>query len=125
MSTENDPEQGTQAKRSIVMLIRLEHLEDPENFLLTKMQLEKTAASMGMGFIMESEEVWMARGRVPDCDCQLLQCVCVEKRQHKEGCQYRLALTCAIPIACEPHNFDVCPTCDPCTCAEKKSSPNI
>ena len=37
--------------------------------------------------------------------------------EHVEGCRRRKAATCAIPIECD-HGFDVCPVCDPCTCAE-------
>lgn len=57
-----------------------------------------------------------ARGRVPDCDCELIQCVCAEARQHKKYCRFRRSMTCAIPIDCDDHHFDVCPVCDPCTC---------
>jgi hypothetical protein len=63
-----------------------------------------------------SFEEYSAQGRVSDCDCNLISCVCVQARQHKLGCRYQMALTCAIPIACEAHGSDVCPTCDACTC---------
>ncbi len=63
-----------------------------------------------------SFEEYTAMGRVPDCDCQLIQCVCAQARQHAKECRYRVALTCAIPITCEAHHEDVCSVCDPCTC---------
>lgn len=37
------------------------------------------------------------------------------KRQHLDGCRYRLAVSGAVAIEC-PHGYDVCPICDPCTC---------
>lgn len=37
--------------------------------------------------------------------------------EHRQGCRTRTAATCAVPIECE-HGYDVCPRCDPCTCAE-------
>ena len=55
-------------------------------------------------------------GRVEDCDCGLLQCVCAQARQHKDGCPLKLSMTCAIPIECAEHERDVCPICTPCTC---------
>jgi hypothetical protein len=61
-------------------------------------------------------EEYMAMGRVADCDCQLIKCVCTEARKHDKRCIYRIAMTCAIPIACEDHGQDVCPVCDPCIC---------
>jgi hypothetical protein len=63
-----------------------------------------------------SFEEFTARGRVADCDCDLIVCACIEIRQHKEGCRYRLALSCPVEITCEAHGRDVCPTCDACTC---------
>lgn len=59
---------------------------------------------------------WASRGRVDDCDCNLISCVCELARQHELGCRYRFALTCAVAVACEPHGRDVCEKCDPCTC---------
>lgn len=47
--------------------------------------------------------------------CKHLACVCETLKEHHEGCLFRLATTCSIPIECD-HGFDVCPTCDPCTC---------
>lgn len=49
--------------------------------------------------------------------CKHISCVCEILTAHKKGCSFRLASTCAIPIECD-HGFDVCPTCDPCTCKE-------
>jgi len=67
---------------------------------------------------VEGVETFMARGRVEDCDCELIQCVCAIARQHAEDCKFRKALTCAIGIECEEHGRDVCPVCDPCTCSK-------
>jgi hypothetical protein len=55
---------------------------------------------------------------VPGFDCSVcgyLACVCEVLAAHKNGCRFRLAATCAIPVECD-HGLDVCPTCDPCTC---------
>ena len=57
-----------------------------------------------------------AVGRLSDCDCGLIQCVCAQARRHQTDCRFRLALTCAVPIACSDHGLDVCSTCDPCSC---------
>jgi hypothetical protein len=58
---------------------------------------------------------WMARGRVPNCTCECLQCVCEAVKGHTKECRFRIAMTCAIPIKCE-HREEVCMTCDACTC---------
>lgn len=47
--------------------------------------------------------------------CGHLACVCPTKAAHVEGCPYRRAVTCSVPIECE-HGYDVCPECDQCTC---------
>ena len=47
--------------------------------------------------------------------CGHLACVCATKAAHADGCAYRRAVTCPAAIECE-HGYDVCPTCDPCTC---------
>jgi len=65
--------------------------------------------------IVDQEE-FMARGRVADCDCGLISCVCEEARKHKPECRFRKALTCAVGISCDEHGYDVCPKCDPCDC---------
>ena len=67
----------------------------------------------------ESYEEFAARGRAEDCDCELIECVCTLARAHHRSCKFRRALTCAIPISCDDHGFDVCPTCDPCTCRKE------
>ena len=51
----------------------------------------------------------------PTCTCGQICCVCEILRDHKEGCQFRRAATCAVPIECE-HGRDVCSICDECTC---------
>ena len=68
------------------------------------------------GVVAEPVEDFMARGRAPDCDCGLVQCVCVRARTHAEDCGFRKALTCAIGFECDAHQLEVCPRCDPCTC---------
>jgi hypothetical protein len=98
-------------KKTLAILTRKDLTPDDELVKDVKAKLE----ALGYAVVFKDEEEWMAEGRVTDCDCQLISCVCVEKRKHKEGCQYRLAISCAIPIVCG-HGFDVCPTCDPCSC---------
>ena len=49
------------------------------------------------------------------CTCGHVACVCALKSRHGDGCKFRLAATCAVGIECA-HGYDVCPTCDPCTC---------
>lgn len=39
----------------------------------------------------------------------------LEEEVHLEGCKFNNAVT-GIAIECE-HGYDVCPKCDPCTCA--------
>lgn len=50
--------------------------------------------------------------------CGYFDCVCDIRVKHKEGCRFRTAMLSPAGIACEPHGRDVCPICDPCTCAE-------
>lgn len=71
---------------------------------------------MPMGAHGETYEEFSSRGRVEDCDCELIQCVCAQARLHGKDCRFRRALTCAVPIDCEEHGIEVCPTCDPCDC---------
>jgi hypothetical protein len=50
------------------------------------------------------------------CDvCGHIACVCNVKERHAEDCKFRVSVTCPVGIECE-HGYDVCPTCDPCTC---------
>lgn len=63
----------------------------------------------------ESFEEFTARGRVKDCDCGLIECVCAQVRPHKPTCRYRVSMTCAVPISCD-HGFETCPECDRCDC---------
>lgn len=46
----------------------------------------------------ESLKEWMARGRVDDCDCGLMQCVCISIRPHTPECAFRLSLTSVIDV---------------------------
>lgn len=48
-----------------------------------------------------------------NCGClnNFFICVC----HHDKGCQFRVSITCAVPIECE-HGYDVCPQCDACNC---------
>jgi hypothetical protein len=70
-----------------------------------------------VGSLTMTFDEFKAIGRADDCDCGLIQCICQQARQHKEGCPLRLSMTCAIPITCEEHDQDVCPICTPCTCS--------
>lgn len=45
----------------------------------------------------------------------------VPRAPHDHTCAFRIASECAIAVECE-HGYDVCPTCDPCTCA---SAPEV
>jgi hypothetical protein len=101
--------------RAVAILIREDMLTDPEALAHVRDVKEKLEA-MGLTVFFESEKAYMARGRVLDCDCALIQCVCTEARKHKAGCQRRLAMTCAIPISCDAHGRDICEECDPCSC---------
>lgn len=73
------------------------------------------------GSYLESYEKFSARGRVEDCDCGLIQCACAQTRPHDQDCSFRIAMTCAVPINCEPHGVYVCPICDVCDCNYSKS----
>lgn len=57
-----------------------------------------------------------------ECDCQMIECVCEVKHWHHKNCLYARAVCCAVPIECELHGFDVCPTCDPCTCEKEEAN---
>jgi hypothetical protein len=50
------------------------------------------------------------------CTCGHIVCVCGVREQHDAKCRFRISMLCPIGIACE-HGYDVCPKCDPCTCA--------
>lgn len=105
---------------AVAILVREEMLSDSDCLMqinILKRQLEET----GVTVFFESEKEYMARGRVADCDCQLIQCVCAEARKHKIGCQRRLAMTCPVPISCDAHGLEVCQECDPCSCEEIKA----
>lgn len=54
------------------------------------------------------------------CICGLIACECVTLGKHVEGCKYKRALGCPVAIECG-HGYDVCPVCDPCTCAQLKN----
>jgi hypothetical protein len=55
--------------------------------------------------------------RYRDCKCEHIFCVCGILETHEVECRFRLAATCAIPIACKAHGKDVCPDCgDVCSC---------
>lgn len=64
----------------------------------------------------------VVRAPIVACDeCQHLSCVCQVLADHVEGCHFRLAVTCAVPISCLAHGLDVCGPCgDVCTCDEVK-----
>jgi hypothetical protein len=82
--------------------------------------VKETATPGDLRLLLESP----TKDRAPDCDCGLIECVCAEARMHDESCRFRIALTCAVPIACEEHETgDICPICDACTC--KKSEKDL
>lgn len=105
-------------KTRVTMLLAMGDFQNPENVTYLKNMLEKTGYEVGVNSI----EAYMARGRVPDCTCELIQCVCAEARKHEKGCRFRQAMTCAVAITCD-HGVDVCPECDPCTCAGVSPAP--
>jgi hypothetical protein len=99
------------------ILVNEETIHDMEalhHIRMLKNQLEE----QGHTVVFDDEASWMARGRAADCDCQLLQCVCVEARQHKTECHWRKVLLAPIGFPCEPHGLEECPTCDACTCKD-------
>jgi hypothetical protein len=118
MSTE--PEEAQVPRQTLAILTRKDMTADDPMIVEAKAMLE----ALGHTVVFQDEEEYFAQGRVPDCDCMLLQCVCTEVRPHQKTCRYRVALSCAIPIECEEHGFDVCPVCDVCTCKEMPCPPN-
>jgi hypothetical protein len=38
-----------------------------------------------------------------------------DPKRHMPGCRHRAAIECTVAIECD-HGYDVCPTCDACTC---------
>ncbi len=44
----------------------------------------------------------------------------MDPAHHVDGCQFKWSASCAVGVACE-HGFDVCATCDPCTCSAPTS----
>ncbi len=71
------------------------------------------------GSVEEPIEDFMARGRVEDCDCDMIECVCTLVRPHKKRCRYRIALICPVEVLCAAHKLEVCPECDACDCGAK------
>lgn len=79
--------------------------------------------TVGCEVIIQNEKEYFARGRVADCTCQMLECVCALTRLHLVSCRYRKALIRPIAISCEEHGVDVCPVCDSCTCGLPATAP--
>ena len=59
---------------------------------------------------------------ISPCECGSLMVtsdgvcqVCTTKETHNPECKFLRAITCPVGIECE-HGYDVCPSCDPCTC---------
>jgi hypothetical protein len=50
--------------------------------------------------------------------CGRFDCVCAFLHDHEEHCAFHRSITCAVPIECGC-GYDVCPKCDPCTCAPR------
>jgi len=67
------------------------------------------------GYIYKPLEEIYAEGRIDDCTCGLISCVCKVVRVHKQDCRFRISLVCPVGIACE-HGSELCPICDACTC---------
>jgi hypothetical protein len=76
-----------------------------DTFVISKDGVEKTTF-----------KEFTTRGRVADCNCDMIVCVCIEARKHKDGCPYKVALLCPVSIECHEDGFDVCKICDACTC---------
>ena len=77
--------------------------------------LQRTADHFGMRLEVVEHDI-------EGCDaCQLLFCVCHILAAHQEGCDYRLAMTCAVGIPCDDHKNDECSICYPCTCKTKET----
>lgn len=63
-----------------------------------------------------TQDLRAARSLIGCGACGHLACVCNIIAAHPDPkCRFRVSSTCAVPVECE-HGFDVCPTCDPCTC---------
>lgn len=55
-------------------------------------------------------------GVVQACDaCGYYECVCGVRGVHQPGCRLRVSMECPVSVECE-HGYDVCPTCDACSC---------
>jgi hypothetical protein len=106
------------SKKMVAILVTEEMLQAPE-FLLYVRLVKKQLESMDLDVIFLDEKEYLARGRVPDCDCQMIQCVCVEARQHDRECRWRKAITAPVGFECE-HGLEECRECDPCTCTTKE-----
>lgn len=51
-------------------------------------------------------------------ECGFISCVCEVRKNHVPECKFRKAMETSVGIECD-HGYDVCPTCDPCTCEAK------
>ena len=47
--------------------------------------------------------------------CNQIPCCCGVRKNHAKNCKFRRAIEVPIGLECK-HGYDVCPTCDPCTC---------
>jgi hypothetical protein len=63
----------------------------------------------------DRESARRERRQPRQCWCGIIGCVCAEAERHDPDCPWRKALLCSVGIECE-HGYDVCPTCDACTC---------
>jgi len=109
-----DPATAEPEKFVCSILINEDNCQDLDTLWTLYRQLKE----QGHTVVFEDEKEWVARGRVPDCDCQMLQCRCQEARQHKPECRWRKALLAPIGFECEPHGLEECPTCDACSCKD-------
>lgn len=99
--------------------------------VLKRLGCQRTCTRDGSGALVEWG--WLLRfsivaapdfGRVKDCTCGMIACVCNIKQRHKPECKFRRAAVSTIEIECE-HGHGVCPKCDPCDCgaSDKRTEP--
>lgn len=79
----------------------------------SKQQRDKAMSSKSKS-IVSALDFWMVKKS--ECAWGHIACVCNIKKRHNPNCKFLIAATGAIGIECK-HGFDVCPKCDPCTCA--------
>lgn len=97
---------------SKVLVAPKDAIDDPENAEIVEALRETVAEVYGPDVPLEPVD------GIPSCGvCGHFECICGVRKQHKEDCPFRRAMTCPVGIECE-HGREVCPICDPCTCGE-------